>query len=115
MGLFAERSNADRRIAELRRLGVDARMSAIERHDGPSALLLSRQNLPHQARDKHQLANIQRGGYVLRDCDGTPELILIATGSEVALAMDAASQLSEQGKAVRVVSMPSTDAFDAHS
>ncbi|MBF8223978.1 transketolase [Halomonas sp. 328] len=87
--------------------------AAIKRHAGPSALVLSRQNLPHQARDKHQLANIQRGGYVLRDCDGTPELILLATGSEVALAMDAASQLSEQGKAVRVVSMPSTDAFDA--
>ncbi|MFC7089290.1 transketolase C-terminal domain-containing protein, partial [Halomonas salifodinae] len=84
----------------------------IKRHAGPSALVLSRQNLPHQERDKHQLANIQRGGYVLRDCEGTPELILIATGSEVGLAMDAATRLSEQGKAVRVVSLPSTDAFD---
>ncbi|MFC0325967.1 transketolase C-terminal domain-containing protein, partial [Halomonas organivorans] len=58
-------------------------------------------------------ANIQRGGYVLKDGDGTPELILIATGSEVGLAMDAAAALGEQGRAVRVVSMPSTDAFDA--
>ncbi|WFE70434.1 transketolase [Halomonas sp. M1] len=82
--------------------------AALKRHSGPTALVLSRQNLPHQSRTKTQLASIQRGGYVLKDCDGTPELILIATGSEVSLAMDAADELEKQGKAVRVVSMPST-------
>lgn len=92
--------------------------AAIERHAGPTALVLSRQNLAHQSRTKQQLANIQRGGYVLKDSvlkdsEGTPELILIATGSEVALAMDAAAALEAKGKAVRVVSMPSTDVFDA--
>ncbi|AYC31166.1 transketolase [Pseudomonas cavernae] len=86
---------------------------AIERNDGPSALIFSRQNLPHQARDNAQLANIARGGYVLRDCAGEPELILIATGSEVGLATQAYDQLSEQGRKVRVVSMPSTNVFDA--
>ncbi|MDI5933559.1 transketolase, partial [Halomonas kalidii] len=87
--------------------------AALKRQAGPTALVLSRQTLPHQARDKQQLANIQRGGYVLKECDGTPELILIATGSEVALAMDAATELAQAGRAVRVVSMPSTDRFDA--
>ncbi|MDV6318121.1 transketolase [Chromohalobacter sp. HP20-39] len=87
--------------------------AALKRQAGPSALVLSRQGLPHQARDKQQLANIERGGYVLKDCDGTPELLLIATGSEVGLAMDAASELESAGKRVRVVSMPSTDTFDA--
>ncbi|WP_280541282.1 transketolase [Chromohalobacter sp. 11-W] len=87
--------------------------AALKRQAGPSALVLSRQGLPHQARDKQQLANIERGGYVLKDCDGTPELLLIATGSEVGLAMDAASELENAGKRVRVVSMPSTDTFDA--
>lgn len=86
--------------------------AAIKRHSGPTALVLSRQNLPHQARSKAQLASIQRGGYVLKDCDGTPELLLIATGSEVALAMDAAAELEQQGKNVRVVSMPSTYRFN---
>lgn len=86
--------------------------AAIKRHSGPTALILSRQNLPHQQRDKTQLASIQRGGYVLKDSNGTPELILIATGSEVALAMDAAAELEKQGKAVRVVSMPSTYRFN---
>ncbi|WP_300274179.1 transketolase [Halomonas sp.] len=86
--------------------------AALKRQSGPTALVLSRQGLPHQARTKQQLANIQRGGYVLKDCEGTPELILIATGSEVALAMDAAAQLTEQGRAVRVVSMPSTYRFN---
>ena len=85
---------------------------AIERADGPSALVFSRQNLPHQHRDAAQLANIARGGYVLQDCAGEPELILIATGSEVGLAMDACSKLSEAGRRVRVVSMPSTSVFD---
>ena len=86
--------------------------AAIKRHSGPTALVLSRQNLPHQARNKVQLASIQRGGYVLKDSEGTPELILIATGSEVALAMDAAAELEQLGKAVRVVSMPSTYRFN---
>ena len=86
--------------------------AAIKRHSGPTALVLSRQNLPHQQRTKAQLASIQRGGYVLKDSDGTPELILIATGSEVSLAMDAAAELEQQGKAVRVVSMPSAYRFN---
>ncbi len=85
---------------------------AIERNDGPSALIFSRQNLPHQARDPAQIANIARGGYVLKDCAGEPELILIATGSEVGLAVQACAKLSEQGRRVRVVSMPSTNLFD---
>jgi len=88
--------------------------AAIKRHSGPTALILSRQNLPHQNRDKAQLANISRGGYVLKDAaNGQPEVILIATGSEVGLAMDAASELEAAGRAVRVVSMPATDLFDA--
>jgi transketolase len=69
--------------------------------------------LPHQARTAEQLENIARGGYILKDSTGTPDAIIIATGSEVALAMDAANELSGKGKNVRVVSMPSTDAFDA--
>ena len=83
--------------------------AAIERKDGPSCLVFSRQNLPHQARDAAQVAAIGRGGYVLKDSDGTPEIILIATGSEVGLAMDAAKELGER---VRVVSMPSTEVFE---
>lgn len=83
--------------------------SAIVRQDGPSCLVFSRQNLPHQTRDAAQVGDIARGGYVLKDSAGTPEIILIATGSEVGLAMDAAAQLGEK---VRVVSMPSTDVFD---
>ncbi|MFM9271968.1 transketolase-like TK C-terminal-containing protein, partial [Halomonas elongata] len=86
---------------------------ALKRQSGPTALVLSRQNLPHQARDKQQLADIQRGGYILKDSAGTPELILIATGSEVGLAMDAATALGDKGRRVRVVSMPATDVFDA--
>ncbi|TVP45813.1 MAG: transketolase [Halomonas sp.] len=94
--------------------------AALKRHSGPTALVLSRQNLPHQQRTKAQLAAIQRGAYVLKDpvlkdSEGTPkvpELILIATGSEVALAMDAAAELEQQGKAVRVVSMPSAYRFN---
>ncbi|QIT54207.1 transketolase [Aquisalimonas sp. 2447] len=92
---------------------VAAWRAAIERRDGPSALVFSRQGLPHQERDKDQLAAIQRGGYVLRDCDGSPELILIATGAEVGLAVDAWEQLRGDGVAVRVVSMPSVDVFEA--
>ncbi|MGC8697639.1 MAG: transketolase-like TK C-terminal-containing protein, partial [Halothiobacillus sp.] len=85
--------------------------SAVLRRDSPSTLIFSRQNLAHQARTPEQIANIARGGYVLRDCAGTPDLILIATGSEVSLAMGAADKL--MGKNVRVVSMPCTELFDA--
>ena len=84
----------------------------IERTDGPTSLSLSRQNLPHQERSERQVADIARGGYVLRDSDGTPELIFVATGSEVGLAMDAAEQLTGKGRKVRVVSMPSVDVFE---
>ncbi|TQS86093.1 transketolase, partial [Limnobaculum zhutongyuii] len=86
--------------------------AAIERLDGPSALIFSRQNLTQQPRSAEQLANVARGGYVLKDCTGTPELILIATGSEVSLAVDAADKLSAEGRKVRVVSMPCTEVFD---
>jgi transketolase len=86
---------------------------AIERRDGPTSLVLTRQGLPHQARSDNQIAAIRRGGYVLRDCDRTPELVFIATGSEVSLAVAAAAALDEQGRAVRVVSMPCTSLFDA--
>jgi transketolase len=85
--------------------------AAIERKTGPSCLIFSRQNLAHQTRSAEQIANIERGGYVLKDCEGTPEAIIIATGSEVDLAMQAADQLG--GKKIRVVSMPSTNVFDA--
>ncbi|EJL6263156.1 transketolase [Vibrio cholerae] len=85
---------------------------AIERKDAPSALIFSRQNLAQQPRSAEQVVNIAKGGYILKDCAGQPELILIATGSEVELAVAAYEQLSAEGKAVRVVSMPSTDAFD---
>ncbi|QXI28154.1 transketolase [Pseudomonas vanderleydeniana] len=86
---------------------------AIERKAGPSALIFSRQNLQHQVRDAAQIDNISRGGYVLKDCSGEPELILIATGSEVGLAVQAFDKLTEQGRKVRVVSMPCTSLFDA--
>ncbi|BDY03404.1 transketolase [Ferrimonas sp. YFM] len=88
---------------------------AVERNDGPTSLIFSRQGLAPMARDAQQLADVAKGGYVLKDSAGTPELILIATGSEVELAMEAAEVLEAQGKAVRVVSMPCTDAFDAQS
>lgn len=86
---------------------------ALERKDGPSALIFSRQNLDHQSRDEQQIADIKRGGYILRDCAGTPELILIATGSEVGLAVNAYNSLAAQGRKVRVVSIPCTSLFDA--
>ena len=86
---------------------------AIQRNDGPSALIFSRQNLQNQPRDAAQLADIARGGYILKDCDGEPELILIATGSEVDLAVKAQAKLAEQGRKVRVVSMPCTSVFEA--
>ncbi|WP_334057160.1 transketolase [Alteromonas sp. S005] len=89
--------------------------SAIERTDGPTTLIFTRQGLAQQERTAQQVADIAKGGYVLKDCEGTPELILIGTGSEVQLAVEAAAKLTEQGKAVRVVSMPSTDVFDRQS
>ncbi len=84
---------------------------AIERKDGPSCLIFSRQGLPHNERTKEQIEAIAKGGYVLKDCDGTPDAIIIATGSEVALATGAAEAMS--GKKIRVVSMPSTNLFEA--
>ncbi|HGM5492182.1 TPA: transketolase [Serratia fonticola] len=84
----------------------------IERNDGPTTLVFSRQNLTQQPRTAEQLANVYRGGYVLKDCAGTPDVILIATGSEVGITVEAADKLTAEGRKVRVVSMPSTDAFD---
>ena len=89
--------------------------AAIERQDGPTSLIFSRQGLGQIERTDAQLANVAKGGYVLKDCAGIPELIIIATGSEVELAMAACEQLSGQGKQVRVVSLPCTDVFDAQS
>jgi len=87
---------------------------AVERRRGPSSLIFSRQNLPHQKRDAAQLANIAKGGYVLSEAEGgKPDAVIIATGSEVALAVEAQKLLAAKGKKVRVVSMPSTDVFDA--
>ena len=87
-------------------------IESIQHKDGPSCLALTRQALPAQPRTAAQLDSIRRGGYVLKDCEGTPELILIATGSEVGLAVEAAGVLAQQGRKVRVVSMPSTNIFD---
>ncbi|WP_191601448.1 transketolase [Marinomonas algicola] len=86
---------------------------AIQRSDAPTSLIFSRQGLKAQDRTAEQLANVEKGGYVLQDCQGTPDVILIATGSEVQLARESAEALSAQGKNVRVVSMPSTNAFDS--
>ena len=80
-------------------------------HQGPTCLLFSRQNLPFQERTPAMVETIQRGGYILLDCEDRPDLIMIATGSEVGLAMDSAKELAKTGKKVRVVSMPSTDVF----
>ncbi|GGO68578.1 transketolase [Bowmanella pacifica] len=85
---------------------------ALQRTDGPSSLVFSRQNLAAQSRDDAQLANIARGGYILKDCAGQPDIILIATGSEIEITVAAAAQLSEQGHKVRVVSLPSTSVFE---
>ncbi|MCO4322645.1 transketolase [Aliidiomarina quisquiliarum] len=87
--------------------------AAVERTDGPSSLIFTRQGLPQMARTPEQLENVRRGGYILKDSAETPSLILIATGSEVELAMAAAEQLSAKGEKVRVVSMPSTCVFDS--
>ena len=87
--------------------------NAIERKDGPTSMCFSRQNLPFQARTSDQVAAIRKGGYVLSEADGgKPQAVILATGSEVALAMAAQKTLAEQGVAVRVVSMPSTNVFD---
>lgn len=88
---------------------------AIQREDGPSSLIFSRQNLPHQDRTAQQVADIEKGGYILSDSEGQPDLIFIATGSEIGLAQDSALKLREVGHKVRVVSMPSTDVFDQQS
>ncbi|KEY90682.1 transketolase 2 [Candidatus Photodesmus katoptron] len=85
---------------------------AIERKNAPTSLILSRQNLTQQNRTTQQVENIKKGGYILRDCINKPKLILIATGSEVQLAMRAAEKLNSEGKKTRVVSMPATDVFD---
>ena len=84
----------------------------VERQDGPTALIFSRQNLTQQERTWQQVQDIARGGYVLKNCEGQPQLILISTGSEVELAVAAWQQLTAEGVKARVVSMPSTDVFD---
>ena len=86
---------------------------ALERAEGPTALVFSRQGVAHQGRSGEQLAEISRGAYVLIDCEGDPELILIATGSEINICREAVNQLQTDGIAARLVSMPSTDAFDS--
>jgi transketolase len=86
--------------------------AAVERHHGPTALILSRQNLLQPERSQQQVADIARGGYVLQDSDGTPEAIIIATGSEIEIALGAADKLTANGHKIRVVSLPSTDVFD---
>jgi len=85
---------------------------AIERKDGPTALVLTRQKVAAQAHNAQNLSDVKRGAYILIDTEGTPDCILIATGSEVALACAAASKLNAKGRKIRVVSMPSQDVFD---
>jgi transketolase len=87
--------------------------AAIERRDGPTCLILTRQDLPHVPRTPDQISGIARGGYILSNGDGEPQITLIATGSEVQLAIGAAAELGASGVAARVVSMPSTQVFDA--
>jgi transketolase len=89
--------------------------AAIERTDGPTTLIFTRQGLPQQSRNAQQLSDVERGGYVLVDSDVVPEIILIATGSEVHLAVEAATKLNLEGTPTRVVSMPCTDLFDRQS
>ena len=86
---------------------------AVERREGPTSLLLSRQALPHQERSEAQVRSISRGGYVLREGDASVDALIIATGSEVGIAVQAATELESRGTGCRVVSMPSTDVFDA--
>lgn len=85
--------------------------AAAEKSTGPTCLIFSRQGLPHQERNVGQIADIAKGGYVLKDCDGTPDAVILATGSEIGLAMGAAEQMSD--KNIRVVSMPAVDVFEA--
>ena len=92
---------------------VVAWRGAVERQGGPTALVLSRQSLPHQARSAAQIADIKRGAYVLCDSAEPAQLIIIATGSEVSIAVQAFAALAKQGVAARVVSMPSADVFEA--
>jgi len=87
--------------------------AAFERQDGPTTLVFSRQNLPHVPRTDAQLANIAKGGYTVSETQGQPDAIIIATGSEIELALKAAEALKAEGKNVRVVSMPCTNVFDA--
>lgn len=87
--------------------------AALENSGGPTSLVFSRQNLPHQDRSDAQLADIARGGYILEDCEGDPALLVIATGSEVAICRDAVKQLQADGIAARLVSMPSVDVFES--
>jgi len=87
--------------------------AALERQSGPTALVFSRQGLPHLQRDDAQVEAIAKGGYVLKDCAGVPEAIIIATGSEVSISLAATEALQADGLAVRLVSMPSVDAFES--
>ena len=86
---------------------------ALERHNGPTALVFSRQGLPHLDRSDEQVEAIARGGYILKDCEGEPEAVIIATGSEVSISLAATEALQTEGKAVRLISMPSVDAFES--
>lgn len=92
---------------------VVAWQQAIERKDGPSTLILTRQNVPHQTRDLTTLENIAKGGYILVDCEGVPDIILLSTGSEVSLCVEAAKLCKEQGKKVRVVSLVCWEVFES--
>ena len=131
--LAAEDASGNYMFYGVREFGMSAIMNGVALHGGfvpygatflifmeyarnavrMSALIFSRQNLPHQPRDAQQLADIARGGYVLKDCAGEPELIIISTGSEIGLAVQGYEALTAQGRKVRVVSMPCTSVFDA--
>ncbi len=87
--------------------------AALLKKEGPTSLVLTRQGVPHLERSEEQIGEIARGAYILADCAGEPEVIVIATGSEVSISLEAVKQLQGEGKAVRLVSMPSTDIFDA--
>jgi len=84
----------------------------LQNSTGPTSLVLTRQGVPHLERSNEQLADIEKGAYILADCDGEPEVIVIATGSEVSISLEAVKSLQAEGKAVRLVAMPSTDVFD---
>jgi transketolase len=87
--------------------------ASIERHDGPTALVFSRQGLKHQPRELEQVSAISRGAYILEDCAGHPAVIIISTGSEISICREATKELHAEGIAVRLVSMPCADIFDA--